>query len=74
MDIVRAAPAGVEGRTAAEAARTELVTVDPATPLTDAARLMEEHRTAHLPVMSGQQPAGVVSSLDIAAALAWGRA
>ena len=74
MDVVRAAETGVEGRTAAEAARTEIVTVDPATPLTDAARLMQEHHTAHLLVMSGEQPAGVVSSLDIAAAIAWGRA
>ncbi len=73
MDIVRAAGTGVEGRTAAEAARTELVTVDLGTPLADAARLMEEHHTSHVLVMSGDQPAGVVSSLDIAAALAWGR-
>jgi CBS domain-containing protein len=74
MDIVRAAEAGVEGHTAADAARTELVTVEPATPLAEAARLMDEHRTAHLLVMHGEQPAGVVSSLDIAAAVAWGRA
>jgi CBS domain-containing protein len=74
MDIVHAAESGVEGRTAAEAARTEVVTVEPATPLTDAARLMSQHGTAHLVVMSGGHPAGIVSSLDIAAALAWGRA
>jgi hypothetical protein len=35
---------------------------------------MDEHRTAHLLVMRGEQPTGVVSSLDIAAAVAWGRA
>jgi CBS domain-containing protein len=74
MDLVRAAPEGLAGRTAAEAARTELVTVDPGTPLAEAARQMERHHTAHLLVMSGEQPAGVVSSLDIAGALAWGRA
>lgn len=74
MDIVRAAETGIESRTAAEAARTEVVTVDPSTPLEDAARLMNEHRTAHLIVTSDGQPAGVVSSLDIAGALAWGRA
>jgi len=74
MDIVRAAEAGVEGRTAAEAARTEVVTVDVSMPLADAARLMDEHGTAHLVVVSGGEPTGIVSSLDIAAALAWGRA
>ena len=74
MDIVRAAESGVEGRTAAEAARTEVVTVDPSTPLAEAARLMDQHGTAHLVVVSGAHPTGVVSSLDIASALAWGRA
>ena len=73
MDVVRAAESGLEGRTAADAARTELVTVDPSTPLIEAARLMNEHATAHLLVVSGVHPSGVVSSLDIAAALAWGR-
>ena len=73
MDIVRAAESGIEGRTAADAARTELVTVDPSTPLAEAARLMNEHATAHLLVVSGGHPSGIVSSLDIAAALAWGQ-
>ena len=74
MDMVRAAESGLEGHTAGDAARTEVVTVDPATPLTEAARLMNEHDSAHLIVTSGGQPAGVVSSLDVAGALAWGRA
>ena len=74
MDVVRAAPSGVEGRTAAEAARTEVVTVEASTPLAEAARLMDQHGTAHLLVVSGGHPTGIVSSLDIAAALDWGRA
>ena len=74
MDIVRAARAGIDGHTAADAARTEVVTVEPSTPLAEAAGLMDEHDTAHLIVTSGGQPAGIVSSLDIAGALAWGRA
>ena len=73
LDIVRAARSGIEGHTAADAARTEIVTVDPSTSLSEAARLMDEHATAHLVVVSGGHPTGVVSSLDIAAALAWGR-
>ena len=74
MDIVRAAEAGIEGHTASDAARTEVVTVDLATPLAEAARLMDSHHTANLVVTSGGQPAGVISSLDLAGALAWGRA
>jgi CBS domain-containing protein len=74
MDLVRAAETGIEGRTAGEAARTEVVTVDPSTPLQEAAELMDEHATSHLIVTSDGQPAGVVSSLDVAGALAWGRA
>ena len=74
MDVVRAAESGIEGHTAADAARTEVVTVDPTTPLAEAAALMDRHDTSHLIVTSGGRPAGVVSSLDIAGALAWGRA
>ena len=74
MDVVRAAESGIDGHTASDAARTEVVTVDPSTSLAEAAKLMDEHDTAHLIVTSGGQPAGVVSSLDIAGALAWGRA
>lgn len=74
MDIVRAAEAGIEGHTASDAARTEVVSVDRSTPLAEAARLMDAHHTAHLVVTSGGQPAGVISSLDLAGALAWGRA
>lgn len=74
MDVVRAAETAIEGRTAAEAARTEVVTVELSTPLADAARLMDQHDTAHVIVTSGGQPAGIVSSLDVAGALAWGRA
>jgi CBS domain-containing protein len=72
MDIVRAAESGIEGHTATDAARTEVVTVDPSTPLSEAARLMDEHGTAHLIVTADGRPMAVISSLDIAAALAWG--
>jgi CBS domain-containing protein len=74
MDIVRAAETGIEGHTAADAARTEVVTVDPSTPLREAAALMDQHGGSHLIVTTGGHPVGVVSSLDIAGALAWGRA
>ena len=74
MDIVRAADSGIEGHTASDAARTELVSVDPSTSLAEAARLMYTHRSSHLIVTSEGHPVGVLSSLDIAGALAWGRA
>jgi CBS domain-containing protein len=35
---------------------------------------MDEHHSSHLIVTSEGHPVGVVSSLDIAGALAWGRA
>jgi CBS domain-containing protein len=73
MDVVRAAESGIEGRTATDAARTAVVTVEPTTSLAEAAKLMDQHGTAHLIVTSGSHPTGVISSLDIAAALAWGR-
>ena len=59
---------------AGEIAATEVVGVGPATPLAEAARLMAEHETSHLIVTSdrSRMPVGVVSSLDVAAALAWG--
>ena|SRR6185436_968596 len=74
MDIVRAAEAGIEGHTASDAARTELVSVDPSTPLVEAARLMDAHHSSHVIVTSEGHPVAVLSSLDIAGALAWGRA
>jgi CBS domain-containing protein len=74
MDLVRAAETGIEGRTAEDVARTEAISVDPSTPLATAARLMDVHNTSHLLVASGGAPVGVLSSLDIAGALAWGRA
>jgi CBS domain-containing protein len=74
MDIVRAAESGIEGHTASDAARTELVSVDPSTSLADAARIMDTHGISHLIVTADGHPVGVLSSLDIAGALAWGRA
>jgi CBS domain-containing protein len=73
MDLVRAAETGIEGRTAEDVARSQAITVDPSTPLAAAARLMDVHNTSHLIVTSGGAPIGVLSSLDIAGALAWGR-
>jgi CBS domain-containing protein len=73
MDLVRAAEIGIEGQTAEEIARTEPLTVEPSTSLATATRLMDVHGTSHLIVVANGAPVGVLSSLDIAGALAWGR-
>ena len=74
IDLVRAANRGAEALTAGDLAATEPVVVEPSLPLTEAARLMDEHGTAHLIVVDEGRPIGVVSSLDVAGVLAWGRA
>lgn len=72
LDLARAAGADVQGRVAADIARTEAVAVEAATPLREAAALMAQHATSHLIVLRAGRPIGVVSGLDIAAAIAWG--
>ena len=73
-DILRAARRGLDGVTAAELAGTEAVTITPETSLEEAARVMVEHGITHLVVADGRHPVGVLSTLDIAGVLAWGRA
>jgi CBS domain-containing protein len=72
MDLLRASEAGLEGRHAEDATTGRAIVVAPDTPLTEAAALMVEHGTSHLVVAAHEQPVGVISSLDIARALAWG--
>jgi CBS domain-containing protein len=75
MDLVRAARAGdTEDLTAGDLAVTEPVVVEPKLSLAEATRLMDEHDTAHLVVVDDGHPMGMVSSLDVAGVLAWGRA
>jgi CBS domain-containing protein len=74
LDVARAEADG-KARSVGEIATGHLVTIDSNAPLSDAARLMAERRTAHLvAVQPGtDQPAGVLSSSGLAAVLAWGR-
>jgi CBS domain-containing protein len=75
MDLVRAARAGkVKGVNAGDAASTEAPTVEPTTPLSEAAKMIDEHAVSHLIVAVAGHPIGVVSTLDLAGALAWGGA
>jgi CBS domain-containing protein len=74
MDLMRAARAGIDELTVGEIAATEPITVEPSLALADALRLIEEHEITHLIVAEGGRPVGILSTLDIAGVLAWGRA
>jgi CBS domain-containing protein len=69
---VAAAAGGDEEMTAGEAATTEVITVLASDSLEQAARVMTEHRVSHVVVIDAisGHPAGILSTLDIAAAYA----
>ena len=72
-DLVAAAAVDdVDERTAGGSARTPLVTIGPEQTLQLAAELMTRHGVTHLVVVSpaSERPLGIVSSLDVARALA----
>jgi CBS domain-containing protein len=74
LDLTRAAWSGEEPD-AGTMAVTPAVTVEAATPLAEAVELMFEHGIAHLVVTDGDaRPIGVLSTLDVAGIVAWGRA
>jgi CBS domain-containing protein len=76
LDLAKAAAASALDGTAADIAVTEVLTIQPEASLGRAAQLMAEHEAAHLivvdPVLG--QPIGVISTLDLAGVVAWGRA
>jgi CBS domain-containing protein len=74
LDLMRAIAAERLADPAAELAVTEIVTIAPHEPVARAAQLMGEHDCAHLIVAAAgsQRPLGVISSLDVARAIAWG--
>ena len=75
LDLVAAATVRDLGdQTAGGSAASPLVLVTPAESLERAAQLMTEHATTHLLVVEGPglRPVGVLSTLDIACALAEG--
>lgn len=77
LDLVRAAGGDFELIIAGEiAAASDLPTVSPEDRLDQAGRLMVEHGVTHMLVVDpgSQRPMGVLSTLDIAGTLAWGRA
>jgi CBS domain-containing protein len=73
-DVLRCA-GRLEDLTAGDAASSEPQTVVADEPLADAARAMARHDTSHAVVLDapGGRPIGMLSTLDIAGILAWGR-
>jgi CBS domain-containing protein len=71
LDLVAACPV-IGERTAGNSSVTPLVTIRSDEPLDRAAQLMAENSTAHLAVLDPvtKRPVGVLSTLDIARALA----
>lgn len=76
FDVLSAAHPGAEELKAGQVSRSAAVMVSPADSLAHAAGLMREHGTGHLVVIDPEsaRPLGVVSTLDVAGALAWGEA
>jgi CBS domain-containing protein len=72
LDVAAAAAEGIDETAGEAAAGKEIVTVSSSERLDCAARLMAEHKVAHLIVIDAAtgHPAGVRSSLDVAAAYA----
>lgn len=72
LDLMRAAVAGELDSEVGQIAATEIVTIDSDQSVERAIRLMSEHEIAHLVVVAplSGEPAGVISTLDVAALLA----
>jgi CBS domain-containing protein len=74
VDLLRAAGGDLDTREARDIAHTDAPVVSPDDTLARAAELMAEQRTSHLIVVDHGDAVGVLSSLDVAGILAWGRA
>jgi CBS domain-containing protein len=74
LDLVAAAQLDLDRQTAGATAVTPLVSVASTAPLSDAAGLMAQNGVAHLAVTDpdSRRPIGVISTLDIAQAVAVG--
>ena len=75
FELARAAARRELETTAGELAGWEAAFIGPEEPLERAAELMVEHRVSHLIVSTAPtaRPVGIISTLDLAVALAWGR-
>jgi CBS domain-containing protein len=72
-DVLNTAGTERERWNAGEVAATEFVSARPEATLEEAAHMMREHEVEHLVVIEQSgKPIGMLSSLDVAGALAWG--
>ena len=70
MDLIRGVQGGIRGKVARDVVRTEAISIEPTASLLTAAALMSEKDTAHLVVADAERPVGIISTLDLAGALA----
>jgi CBS domain-containing protein len=72
LDLAQAIDSATEDTTAGEIAATDPVALPSTATLDEAARLMGQHETAHVVIVDARSgdPVGVVSTLDVALALA----
>jgi len=75
VELTRAAARGDLQAIAGELAGANAIMITPADELKHAAELMSEHGVSHLIVSTTPtaRPVGIISTLDLAGALAWGR-
>lgn len=73
LDLVRALREPDAHRDAESLSRQPVNAIEPTAPLAEAARRMDEAAVGHLVVVDRERPVGVISTLDIAGAAAWGR-
>ncbi len=66
-DVLQLAAEGADlgGIRVADSMTTRLVTISPDVLIVDAARLMQEHRVRHLPVVEGENLAGMIGIRDV---------
>lgn len=73
LDLVRSLRDPDVNGLAESISRQPALSIEPDAPLSEAIGLMDEHNVAHLVVVDRERPVGVISTLDVAGAAAWGR-
>ena len=73
LDLVRALRNPDAHEFAEGISRQPVLSIEPGALLSEAVQLMDEAGVAHLIVTDRDRPVGVVSTLDVAGAAAWGR-
>jgi CBS domain-containing protein len=74
VDLLRAAIEEDESFTARAMAREPVISIDPRTPLREAAGVLLRNQVSHIVVVEPgtERPVGILSTLDVAGVLGWG--